>query len=123
MLTTMYLRILVIVSLFGIFINFFGLESFSKFKSGGVMIDRKHVYYKNVVAPAIVVCPRNLISKNGWKGNQSSMIKSHILEQSPIQSSVEQSPIPDGVCEDEKNGEDKEMLTFLNIIIYYNYVG
>ena len=66
----MYIRSLIIVLLSGIFLKFFGLKSFNRYLSGGVMIVRTQRYPTDVDAPAIFVCPRNAENeKHGWKRN------------------------------------------------------
>ena len=56
------------------------------------MIDRKQMYSKEIDSPAIVVCPRNQISKNGWKGED-------ISQNDP-------SLVMIGRCTDEMTGDD-----------------
>ena len=65
----MYLRVFIIILLTAVFLKYFGLKSFNKLKSGGVLIDRKHKYSTTIEAPIIVVCPRNPQTKTGWKEN------------------------------------------------------
>ena len=50
----MYIRVFIIILLTAVFLKYFGLKSFQKFKSGGVMIDRKHKYSTTIEAPVIV---------------------------------------------------------------------
>ena len=87
----MFIRNFITFLLFGVFVNFFGYESFKKFKSGGIVIDRKQKHSESIESPAIVVCPRNPKTGKGWKENKSNEILYYLNF---------------GPCKDETTGEN-----------------
>ena len=65
----MIFRTVVVVSLFIIFIVFFGYPAYKRYQSGGVLVEEDEEHVDLITPPAITVCPRNPQSrfKLGWK--------------------------------------------------------
>ena len=70
----MIFRTVVVVSLFIIFIVFFGYPAYKRYQAGGVLVEEDEEHVDLITPPAITVCPRNPQSrfKLGWK--DSSML-------------------------------------------------
>ena len=63
-------RYAIIAFLFFIFLKYFGLNSYKKFISGGVIVDKKYEHVKSIQPPSILICPRNRKTQTGWKNEK-----------------------------------------------------
>ena len=74
-------RTVVVVSLFIIFIVFFGYPAYKRYQAVGVLVEEDEEHVDLITPPAITVCPRNPQSrfKLGWKDSSMQFSVENVL--------------------------------------------